>query len=94
MSPRGERPAPAPHRYPPPPPERTFPVEDHAGPATSQSFVGGGGHHVAVLKGGGHHTSRHQPADVRHVGQEIRPVVVRDLPQASVVQVSGVAAGS
>lgn len=78
----------------PRPPERTSPVEDHAGPAASQGFVGSGGHHVAVLKGGGHHASRHQPADVRHVGQEIRPVVVRDLPQASVVQVSGVAAGS
>lgn len=70
------------------------PVEDHAGPAASQGFVGGGGHHMAVFKRGGHHASHHQPANVRHVSHEVRPVVISNLPQARVVQVSGVAAGS
>lgn len=80
---------PAPHTQ-----EHTSPVEDHASSAASQGFVGGGGHHVAVFKGGGHHSSCHQPADVCHVGHEVRPVVIGNLPQSSVVQVSGVGAGS
>ena len=76
----------------PPRDKRTLPVEDHAGAAAPQGLVGGGGHHVAVLEGRRHHTGRHQPTDMCHVGHEVRPVVVSDLAQPSVVQVPGVAA--
>ena len=76
----------------PPRDKRTLPVEDHAGAAAPQGLVGGGGHHVAVLEGGRHHAGRHQPADMCHVSHEVRPVVVSDLAQPSVVQVPGVAA--
>mmetsp|Transcript_10268 Transcript_10268/g.22016 ORF Transcript_10268/g.22016 Transcript_10268/m.22016 type:complete len:284 (-) Transcript_10268:5-856(-) len=46
---------------------RAPPEEDHAGPWTTQGLVGGGGHHVRVLKGAGHQAGSHQTRDVGHV---------------------------
>ena len=76
----------------PPRDKRTLPIEDHAGAAAPKGLVGGGGHHVAVLEGGRHHASRHQPADMCHVGHEVCPIVISNLAQPGVVQVPGVAA--
>jgi len=72
----------------------TFPVEDKSGTTASQRLVRRRGNDVGVLEGRGHDPGHHQAADVRHVGHQVRPVLVRYPPQAGVVKVTGVAAGA
>jgi len=37
-----------------------LPAEDHASTRATQGFVGGGGHHISVVKGGGQHSCCHK----------------------------------
>lgn len=73
--------------------ELTLSVEYHTSTAASQGLVGCSGHYMAVFKGGRHHTSCHEPTDMCHVCHEVRPIVIRNLPQPCIVQVPGVATG-
>ena len=63
----------------------TFPVEDHAGAWSSQSFVCGGGDDVAVLKRTRHHTGRNQTTNMCHVSQDVGIGGVGNLAEAGIV---------
>jgi len=65
------------------------PVEDHATPGSAQALVRGRGHDVRVLEGARDHASSHKAGDVRHVGQQVRAMLVADLAHALVVNVPG-----
>lgn len=49
---------------------------------------------VRVLEGGWYHSCRHEPADVRHVGQQPRAGGIRHLPHARIIDVSRIRARS
>ena len=70
----------APSRAKPPPGRRThlntLAVEDHGAAGAPQALVGGRRHDVGVLKGRGHEARRHQAADVGHIRQQDRVVLV------------------
>lgn len=58
-----------------------LPVEYESAARSAQGLVGSGGDDVRVLEGVARHARRHQAADVRHVGHQVRPALVRDLPR-------------
>mmetsp|Transcript_13705 Transcript_13705/g.38613 ORF Transcript_13705/g.38613 Transcript_13705/m.38613 type:complete len:271 (-) Transcript_13705:228-1040(-) len=52
--------------------------------------MGGGGHHVAIIKGAGEDAGSDEAADVSHVRHQVRSHRVRNLPHLRVVDVPGV----
>ena len=55
-----------------------------------QRLVGGGCDHVGVAYGRGHDARRHQPADVRNVGQQVRADFVRNLAELRPIRDPGI----
>ena len=69
-------------------------VEDHGAARAAQRLVRGGGDHIRVLKGRRHEAGGHQAADVRHVRQQPRALLVGNGAHARVVVVARVRAGA
>jgi len=55
------------------------PAQNHAPAWTAQGLVGGGGDHVGVGKGRGVSAAGDEPGDVRHVDDEARADLARDV---------------
>lgn len=71
-----------------------FPEEDDPGSGAAEALVRRGGDYVAVFERTRSHSRRHQAGDVGHVRHEVSPDVVAYLPEALVVEGSGVAANA
>ena len=69
-------------------------VEDHGAARATQRLVRGGGDHVGVVERRRHQASSHQAADVRHVCQQPRILLVGNGTHARVVVVARVSAGA
>lgn len=71
---------------------RTFAVEDQRATRSSQRLVRRGCDDVGVLERRWRHSGCDEARDMRHVTHEVRAHLVRNLPEASVVQPASVAA--
>jgi len=64
--------------------------EDETSSGTPQSLVGGGGDDVTELEWRALFTGSDETRDMSHVGKEVSPLSIGDLPQSSVIPISGV----
>lgn len=71
--------------------EPTFPVKDDPCSAASQGLMGSCGNDIAAIKRGWNHTGCDEATNVGHIGQQVSPILICYLPQATVIQVTGVA---
>lgn len=64
--------------------------EDETGSGTSEGLVGGSGDDITVLEWRALFTGSDETGNVGHVGKEVSALSVGNLPQSSVVPISGV----
>lgn len=67
-----------------------FPEEDETGSGTPQGLVGGGGDDITELEWRALLTGSNETRDMGHVGKEVSSLSIGDLPQSSVIPISGV----
>jgi len=68
--------------------------EDKAGTRTTEGLVGGGGDYIGELERVGGLLGGDEPGDVGNVGHKVRAVDVGDLPEAGVIPLARVGAGT
>lgn len=64
--------------------------ENETSSGTPQSLVGGGGNDITELEWRALFTGSDETRDMSHVGKEVSSLSIGDLPQSSVIPISGV----